>query len=100
MAKPSKNAVSESEKVETFPANDGSDGSEKVETFPETKAVIDGWFVADQRFARCETEDEARELFKACFRFNPASVEPATSYPKPEDSFLFRSPEGSMYGNG
>jgi len=100
MAKANKNAVPESEKVETFPANEASDGLEKVETFPVTKAVIDGWFVVDQRLARCETEDEARKLFKACFRFNPASVEPASDYPKPEDSFLFRSPEGPMYGNG
>ena len=97
MGKPNKNAISESGKVETFPVNEGS---EKVETFPDTKGIIDGWFVADQRFARCDTEDEARELFKACFRFNPASVEPATNYPKPEDSFLYRSPEGPMYGNG
>lgn len=96
MAKPKENANLEPKEVETFPV-------EQVETFPaneETKAVIDGWWVADQRYAKCETKQEASELFKACFRFNPESIEPATRYPMPGESYLFQSHQGPMYGNG
>lgn len=97
------------QKVETFPeeteksnvANFGESGnvsSAELEKRAETKGIVDGWWMADARLAKAETEEEARALFKACFRFDPLEVIPACSPAVKGESYLYRDEVGPMYG--
>ena len=94
------------QKVETFPvepeisnvANSEVVSLDPVESRQETKAVVDGWFVVDARLAKADTEQAARELFVACFRFEPRTVEPANAPAKRGESYLYRDEVGPMYG--
>ena len=97
------------QKVETFPADSeksnvanfgegGNVSSAESEKREETKAIVDGWWIADARLAKAETEEEARALFEACFRFEPREVIPANSPAVKGESYLYRDEVGAMYG--
>ena len=97
------------QKVETFPADSeksnvanigegGNVSSAETEKREETKAIVDGWWMADGRLAKAETEGEARALFEACFRFEPREVTPANAPAMKGDSYLYRDAVGPMYG--
>jgi hypothetical protein len=90
------------QKVETFPVAEENSNvenfAESVESRPDTKAVVDGWYVVDARLAKAETEQEARDLFVACFRLEPRSIEPANAPATKGESYLYRDEVGPMYG--
>ena len=94
------------QKVETFPvepensnvANLETGLADPIESRQETKAVVDGWFMVDARLAKADTEQAARELFVACFRYEPRAVEPANAPATRGESYLYRDEVGPMYG--
>lgn len=70
----------------------------ETETHAETKAIVDGWWMVDARLAKAETEEEAKKLFLACFRFEPREIIPANGPAAKGESYLYRDSVGPMYG--
>jgi hypothetical protein len=94
--------------LETFPAQDGNKEptSEQVAEKSnvanieqsETKAVVDGVWMLDGRYALAETIEDANALYEACFGGLPSEALPGDRYPRPTDKVLHRRNGAPVYG--
>lgn len=94
--------------LETFPAQDGNKEptSEQVAEKSnvanieqsETKAVVDGVWMLDGRYALAGTFEDANALYEACFGGFPREALPGDRYPRPTDKVLHRRNGAPVYG--
>jgi hypothetical protein len=101
---PRKTEETNSTTLETFPAPDATQEqvAEKNNVTnieqSETKAVIDGVWMLDGRYALADTIEDASGLYQACFGGLPREALPGDRYPRPTDKVLHLRNGAPVYG--